>query len=71
MERFERVKKPEIERYKAVRLIRSGLKRNLFDKIFQAPPEPKLEYVVATINLKKQKLKRFLDTTQVDEFDYK
>jgi hypothetical protein len=30
-----------------------------------------LEYVVATIDVKEQKLKLFLDKTQVEEFDYK
>jgi hypothetical protein len=30
-----------------------------------------LEYVVATIDVKEQKLKLFLDKKQVEEFDYK
>jgi hypothetical protein len=30
-----------------------------------------LQYVVATIDVKEQKLKLFLDKTQVEEFDYK
>jgi len=66
-----RLKKPEIGRYHMVRLIRSDLKLNLFGEIFPVPPELKLEYVVATINVKEQKLKLFLDRTQVEEFDYK
>ena len=65
------LKKPETGRYHLVRLIRSDLKLNIFGEIFSVPPELKLEYVVATINVKEQKLKLFLDRTQVDEFDYK
>jgi putative transposase len=66
-----RLKKPETGRYHLVRLIRSDLKLNVFGEIFRVPPELQLEYVVATINVKEQKLKLFLDKTQVDEFRYK
>jgi Integrase core domain. len=66
-----RLKKPETGRYHLVRLIRSDLKLNIFGEIFPVPPELKLEYVVATINVKEQKLKLFLDKIQVDEFSYK
>ena len=66
-----RLKKPETGRYHLVRLIRSDLKLNIFGEIFQVPPELQLEYVVATINVKEQKLKLFLDKIQVDEFSYK
>ena len=66
-----RLKKPETGRYHLVRLIRSDLKLNIFGEIFRVPPELKLEYVVATINVKEQKLKLFLDKTQVEEFNYK
>jgi len=38
-----------------VRLIRSDSKLNIFGEIFPVPPELKLEYVVATINVKEQK----------------
>jgi hypothetical protein len=54
-----------------VRLIRSDLKLNILGELFPVPPEVKLEYVVATIDVKEQKLKLYLDKTQVDEFDYK
>ena len=54
-----------------VRLIRSDLKLNIFGETFPLPPELKLEYVVAIINVKEQKLKFFLDKIQVEEFDYK
>jgi len=66
-----RMKKPETGKYHLVRLIRSDLKLNIFGEIFSVPPELKLEYVVATINVKEQKLKLFLDKIQVDEFSYK
>jgi len=54
-----------------VRLIRSDLKLNIFGECFSAPPETMLEYVVATIDVKEQKLKLFLDNKQVTDFDYK
>lgn len=66
-----RLRKPESGRYHVVRLIRSDLKLNLFGELFPVPPELKLEYVVATIDVKEQKLKLFLDKTQIEEFDYK
>ena len=67
----DRLKKPETGRYHLVRLIRSNLRLNILGELFPVPPEVKLEYVVATIDVKEQKLKLFLDKTQVDEFDYK
>lgn len=63
--------KPETGRYHFVRLIRSDLKLDIFGERFSVPPETMLEYVVATIDVKEQKLKLFLDNTQVEEFDYK
>lgn len=65
-----RMKKPELGRYHLVRLIRSDLKLNVFGELFPVAPELKGEYVVATIDVKEQKLKLFLDKIQVDEFDY-
>jgi putative transposase len=66
-----RLKKPEVGKYHVVRLIRSDLKLNIFGEYFSAPPETMLEYVVATIDVKEQKLKLFLDNKQVTDFDYK
>jgi putative transposase len=63
--------KPEAGRYHLVRLIRNDLKLNIFGELFPVPPELQLEYVVATIDVKEQKLKLFLGKTQVDELDYK
>jgi len=65
------LEKPETGRYHLVRLIRSGLKLNILGELFPVPPEVKLEDVVAAIDVKEQKLKLFLDKTQVDEFDYR
>ncbi|MDD4358105.1 MAG: helix-turn-helix domain-containing protein [Smithellaceae bacterium] len=64
------MKKPETGKYHLVRLIRGDLKLNIFGETFPVAPELKLEYVVATINVKEQKLKLFLDNIQVDEFKY-
>jgi transposase len=66
-----RMQKPEVGRYHLVRLIRSDLKINIWGELFQVAPELKLEYVVASIDVKEQKLKLFLDKIQVDEFDYR
>lgn len=65
-----RLRKPETGRYNLVRLIRSDLKINIFGELFPVPPEMKLEYVVATIDVKDQKLKLFSNKTQFEEFDY-
>jgi transposase InsO family protein len=68
---LHRLKKPEIGKYHVVRLIRSDLKLNLFGESFSIPHETMLEYVVATIDVKEQKLKLYLDKKQIEEFDYK
>jgi transposase InsO family protein len=67
----QRLELPETGRYHMVRLIRSDLKLNILGEMFDVAPELKLEYVVATIDVKEQKLKLYLGKTQVDEFDYK
>ncbi|MCK5916623.1 MAG: DDE-type integrase/transposase/recombinase [Deltaproteobacteria bacterium] len=66
-----RLEKPEEGKYHIVRLIRSNQKLNLFGEPFQVPPEARYEYVVATIDVKEQRLKLFLDRIQIEEFDYK
>ena len=43
---------------------------NVFGELFHVPPELEQEYVVATIDVKEQKLKLYLDKTQVEQFDY-
>jgi transposase InsO family protein len=67
----QRLEKPEVGRYHLVRLIRSDLKLNILGELFSVAPELKLEYVVATIDVKEQKLNLYLGKTQVDKFDYK
>ncbi|MBJ6727347.1 helix-turn-helix domain-containing protein [Geomesophilobacter sediminis] len=65
------LEKPKAGRYHIVRFIRSDRNLNLFGEIFKLPPELAQEYVVATIDVKEQKMKLFLDRTQVEEYDYK
>jgi len=63
--------KPKTGRYHLVRLIRGDRKLNIFGEIFPVAPELQYEYVVATVDVKEQKLKLFLGQSQVDEFEYK
>ncbi len=63
--------KPEEGCYHLVRFIRSDCRLNIFGEIFPAPPETQYEYVVATIDVKEQRLKLFLDTIQVEEYEYR
>jgi transposase InsO family protein len=65
-----RLKKPERGRYHLVRLIRSNLKLDVFGEMFPMPPELEHEYVVATIDVKEQKLKVYLDKTEQVMFNY-
>src|SRR5512135_3541474 len=62
--------KPEEGCYHLVRFIRSDCRLDIFGEIFSAPPETQYEYVVATIDVKEQTLKLFLDTIQVAEYKY-
>lgn len=64
------LEKPEDGRYHLVRFIRSDCRLNIFGEIFPAPPQTQYEYVVATIDVKEQKLKLFLDTIQIEEYKY-
>jgi hypothetical protein len=57
-------------RYHLVRFIRGDRKLNVFSELFHLPPELQYEYVVATIDVKEQKLKLYLGQTQVEQFDY-
>lgn len=63
--------KPEEGCYHLVRFIRSDLRLNVFGELFAVPPQVQHEYVVATIDVKEQKLKVFLDRQQVEEYAYK
>jgi putative transposase len=62
--------KPEKGFYHFVRFIRSDCRLNIFGEIFRVPPETQYEYVVATVDVKEQELKLFLDTIQVEEYKY-
>lgn len=64
------MKKPETGRYHVVRFIRGDMKLNIFGELFQVSPDLQYEYVVATIDVKEQKMKLYLDNIQVDEFTY-
>ena len=65
------LKKPEKGKYHVVRFIRSDGRLDVFGEKFLVPPETIYEYVTATIDVKEQKLKLYLDKSQVDEKDYK
>jgi len=62
--------KPEEGYYHLVRFIRSECRLDIFGEMFPAPPETQYEYVVATVDVKEQKLKLFRDTVQVEEYNY-
>ncbi len=62
--------KPEDGCYHLVRFIRSDCRLSIWGEMFSAPPQTQYEYVVATVDVKEQKLKLFLDTIQVEEYKY-
>jgi len=64
------LKKPVKGCYHFVRFIRSDLRLNIFGEVFPVPPEALYEYVVATIDVKEQKLKLFLGKTLLKVFNY-
>jgi len=65
------LEKPESGCYHLVRFIRSNCQLNIFGELFTAPPQTQHEYVVATIDVKEQKLKLLLDKIQVEEYKYR
>jgi transposase InsO family protein len=65
------LKKPRKGKYHVVRFIRSNGILNIFGEKFKMPPETIYEYVVATINVKEQKLNIYLDKIRIDEIKYK
>jgi hypothetical protein len=65
------LQKPESGCYHLIRFIRSNCKLDIFGECFRISPDLQYEYVVATIDVKEQKLKLIHDQLQVDEFDYK
>lgn len=62
--------KPDEGCYHLVRFIRSDCRLNIFGEMFTVPPETQYEYVVATIDVKDQKLKLFLNQIQLEEYNY-
>lgn len=65
------LEKPETGRYHLIRFIRSDCKLDIFGERFGVPPDLQYEYVVATIDVKEQKLKLFHELLQVEEFEYR
>jgi len=65
------LEKPKEGRYHLVRFIRNDRRLNIFGEVFTAPLETQYEYVVATIDVKEQRLKLFLDKIQVEEYQYR
>lgn len=63
--------KPESGRIHLIRFIRGNRKLDVFGELFSLAPEFQYEYVVATIDVKEQRLRIFHDQAQVDEFEYK
>lgn len=64
------MEKPLPGRYHLIRLIRSDRMLDIFGERFLVSPDLQFEYVVATIDVKEQKLKLVHEQMQVDEFDY-
>lgn len=63
--------KPRSGKYHVVRFIRSDGLLDVFGEKFRVPTETHYEYVIATIDVKEQKLKLYLDQNQIDEIEYK
>jgi putative transposase len=62
--------KPESGRYHLVRFIRSDAVLDVFGEKFRLPPELAYEYVIATIDVARQKLSVKINEIIVDEHDY-
>jgi hypothetical protein len=62
--------KPETGRYHLVRFIRGDAVLDVFGEKFKLPPEAVYEYVIATIDVARQKLSIAMDEVIIDERDY-
>lgn len=62
--------KPETGRYHLVRFIRGDAVLDVFGEKFKLPPEAVYEYVIATIDVGRQKLSIAMDEVIIDERDY-
>jgi transposase-like protein len=63
--------KPDRGRYHLVRFIRSDGLLDVFSEKFRLPPEAIYEYVIATIDVARQKLSVTVDQVVIEEHDYK
>jgi putative transposase len=62
--------RPERGRYHLVRFIRGDAVLDIFGEKFRVPPEVVYEYVIATVDVARQKLSITLNEVTVDEHDY-
>lgn len=62
--------KPERGRYHLVRFIRGDAVLDVFGEKFRVPPEVVYEYVIATIDVSRQKLSITMNGVIIDEHDY-
>ncbi len=62
---------PEAGRYHLVRFIRSDRRLDVFGERFRVPPEAEYEYVVATIDVARQRLRVLLGVDPIAEFPYR
>ena len=62
--------KPESGRYHLVRFIRGDAVLDVFGEKFRVPPEVVYEYVIATIDVARQKLSITMNEIIIDEHDY-
>lgn len=65
------LKKPMCGKYHVVRLIRSSCRIDVFGETFRVPKKYQYEYVVGTVNVRKQKLELYHDNLKIEEYDYK
>jgi len=63
--------KPEAGRYHVVRFIRSDALLDVFGEKFQLPPEMVYEYVIATVDVARQKLRVGINDVTLAEYDYR
>ena len=64
------LRKPKEGSYNIVRFIRSDCLLHIFGEKFPMPIEAQYEYVVASVFVKEQKMKVFLDNNCIADFDY-
>ena len=65
-----RLKKPETGFYHLIRFIRGKGLLDVFSEKFKMPSEVRYEYVRATVDVAREKLKIYLDGRQIEERDY-